>query len=132
MDQDRRHILLSRVLQGLEEQYELLSMVDIVLNHTSTDTPWLEEHPSAGYTLTNSPHLNAAFELDEVKPVLPPTSHTHTSSLCIAQVMLRVSEDVAAGEYQADGIGPEMYNERAVLNVLGLITDHVGLTACPL
>ena len=30
------------------EEYGLLSLTDVVLNHTSNDCPWLSEHPEAG------------------------------------------------------------------------------------
>eukprot|EP00055_Hartaetosiga_balthica_P015001 m.85733 g.85733 ORF g.85733 m.85733 type:complete len:1526 (-) comp8753_c0_seq2:1876-6453(-) len=39
-------------------------IVDVVYNHTSIDTPWLVDHPEAGYTLSNSPHLKPAYVLD--------------------------------------------------------------------
>lgn len=63
------------------EEYGLLSLTDVVLNHTSNDCPWLSEHPEAGlyhssrfftaiinrdsgYSPVNSPHLAPALELD--------------------------------------------------------------------
>jgi glycogen debranching enzyme len=47
-------------------KYNLLGIVDIVLNHTSTDSQWLYDNPDSGYNLVNSPHLTSAFHLDEV------------------------------------------------------------------
>ena len=63
------------------EEYGLLSLTDVVLNHTSNDCPWLSEHPEAGlcvadfantmvadhglgYSPFNSPYLSPALELD--------------------------------------------------------------------
>jgi glycogen debranching enzyme len=57
--------VLHRLLQELERRHGCLGMVDVVLNHTSADSAWLRHHPEAGFSLRNSPHLRAAFELDE-------------------------------------------------------------------
>lgn len=46
-----REIGLSKVQDALRlarEEYGLLSLIDIVLNHTANNTPWLLEHPEAG------------------------------------------------------------------------------------
>lgn len=43
----------------------VLSMIDIVWNHISCDSPHLKEHPEIGYNLENSPHLLVAYDLDE-------------------------------------------------------------------
>jgi hypothetical protein len=67
-------------------------MVDVVLNHTSVDSSWLARHPEAGYSLRNSSHLRAAFELDEA--------------------MLRVSGAIAAG--RVPGVAAAMHSAAAV------------------
>ncbi|KAI6785469.1 Glycogen debranching enzyme-like protein [Emericellopsis cladophorae] len=55
---------VARMIESLEKDYSLLSLTDIVLNHTANNTKWLEEHPEAGYNLTTAPWLESAFELD--------------------------------------------------------------------
>jgi len=71
---------IEAILQVAREDYGLLSLTDVVLNHTSNDTPWLVEHPEAGmsislasesivdvikgYSPANSPHLAPALEID--------------------------------------------------------------------
>lgn len=47
------------------ENSGLLSMIDIVWNHISCDSPLLAAHPDLGYNLDNSPHLKIAYDLDE-------------------------------------------------------------------
>jgi glycogen debranching enzyme len=42
------------VLKSAKEKYGLLSLTDVVLNHTSNDTPWLSEHPEAGKPISLS------------------------------------------------------------------------------
>ena len=84
--------VLGRLVNELETRHGVLSMVDVVLNHTATSTPWLRAHPEATYSLRNSPHLRAAFDLDEV--------------------MLRASSAIARGA--VPGVSPRMDSEAAV------------------
>ncbi|EJF64264.1 glycoside hydrolase family 13 protein [Dichomitus squalens LYAD-421 SS1] len=55
---------LEDILKVAREEYGLLSLTDVVLNHTANDSPWLLEHPEAGYSPSNTPHLTPALELD--------------------------------------------------------------------
>ncbi|CAK7245302.1 MAG: bifunctional 4-alpha-glucanotransferase/amylo-alpha-1,6-glucosidase [Sporothrix thermara] len=52
------------MVRSLEKNHALLSLTDIVLNHTANNSPWLLEHPDAGYNLKTAPHLEAAYLLD--------------------------------------------------------------------
>lgn len=63
--QDDRLTRLQETIKWMENELGLLSMIDVVWNHTACDSPWLADHPEAGYTLENSPHLKIAYELDE-------------------------------------------------------------------
>jgi len=49
----------------MESELGMLSAMDIVLNHTAGTAPWLLDHPGSAYSVTNSPHLAAAAELDD-------------------------------------------------------------------
>ncbi|KAI0792141.1 glycoside hydrolase family 13 protein [Abortiporus biennis] len=55
---------VEEILKVAREEYGLLSLTDVVLNHTANDSPWLSGHPEAGYSPLNSPHLTPALELD--------------------------------------------------------------------
>lgn len=52
------------MVQSLKTKHSLLSLTDIVLNHTANNTAWLLEHPDAGYNLRTAPHLESAYLLD--------------------------------------------------------------------
>lgn len=39
---------IKAVLKLAREEFGLLSLTDVVLNHTASDSPWLVEHPEAG------------------------------------------------------------------------------------
>ena len=48
----------------MEHNLKLLSMTDIVFNHTANNSDWLKDHPEAGYSSITAPHLNPAIDLD--------------------------------------------------------------------
>jgi glycogen debranching enzyme len=45
---EQRFKTVQEWLQKFRTQWGILSMTDIVLNHTANNTPWLYEHPEAG------------------------------------------------------------------------------------
>ena len=46
-DKEERKMMNS-ILKIAREEYGLLGLTDVVLNHTANDSPWLTEHPEAG------------------------------------------------------------------------------------
>ncbi|ROV89393.1 hypothetical protein VSDG_08690 [Cytospora chrysosperma] len=55
---------VKKLVHSLEQKHSLLSLTDIVLNHTANNTAWLLEHPDAAYNLTTAPWLESAYLLD--------------------------------------------------------------------
>ena len=55
---------VKKMIESLEKNHSLLSLTDIVLNHTADNSAWLLEHPEAGYNLTTAPWLESAYLLD--------------------------------------------------------------------
>lgn len=53
-------------VRHLENNWAVLSMTDLVFNHTSNDSPWIHEHPESAYNVVNSPHLAPAYLLDHI------------------------------------------------------------------
>ncbi|KIJ65141.1 glycoside hydrolase family 133 protein [Hydnomerulius pinastri MD-312] len=55
---------MQEILRVAKDEYGLLSLTDVVLNHTASDSAWLIDHPEAGYSPSNTPHLSPALEID--------------------------------------------------------------------
>lgn len=53
------------LINSMERKHGLLSLTDVVWNHTSCDSKWLEVHPEAGYSVETAPWLESALELDD-------------------------------------------------------------------
>ena len=52
------------IVKRMEQRHGLLSLTDIVWNHTANNSSWLEEHPEAGYNMETAPWLQPALELE--------------------------------------------------------------------
>ncbi|KAI5848627.1 hypothetical protein DFP73DRAFT_336178 [Morchella snyderi] len=52
------------IVGRMEKQHGLLSLTDVVWNHTAHNSEWLQTNPEAGYNLVTAPWLEAAYELD--------------------------------------------------------------------
>ena len=50
----------------MRTDWNMLSICDIVLNHTANETAWVTEHPEATYNLVNCPYMRSAFLLERV------------------------------------------------------------------
>ena len=78
---------LKKWLGRINKEWGILGLIDVVLNHTASDSYWLEDHPESGmfhqpftssscsvlmitpqlllgFNVVNSPHLEGALELD--------------------------------------------------------------------
>ncbi|KAF8472815.1 glucanotransferase domain of glycogen debranching enzyme-domain-containing protein [Kalaharituber pfeilii] len=53
-----------KVIGDMEKEYGILSLTDVVWNHTAPNSEWLAEHPESGYNLATAPWLESAYELD--------------------------------------------------------------------
>ncbi|CAI4835347.1 CPA_1a_G0057570.mRNA.1.CDS.1 [Saccharomyces cerevisiae] len=56
---------VKNLVEHIHRDLNMLSLTDIVFNHTANNSPWLVEHPEAGYNHITAPHLISAIELDQ-------------------------------------------------------------------
>ena len=53
------------LVASMERKHGLLGLTDVVWNHTSYDSKWLEAHPEAGYSVETAPWLESALALED-------------------------------------------------------------------
>ena len=63
MPENQKEQRLKAFLDRNLEERRLMSIVDVVWNHTADNSPWLAQHPEAGYSSNSSLHLAMAFEV---------------------------------------------------------------------
>lgn len=102
---DSSYVKMYDLVKSLQNDWRILSLVDVVWNHTAFDTPWLMQHPEVGYNMVNSPHLRPAYALDVA--------------------LNKFSCEVAEGEWQQHGVRPEIENEGDLNNINARLLDTV-------
>ena len=56
--------MLTAFVEKMRVEWDMLSVVDVVWNHTAHNTEWIKEHPEAAYNIRNMPHLRPAYLVD--------------------------------------------------------------------
>jgi glycogen debranching enzyme len=102
---DQSFAELKKVIDELKRDWDMHVITDVVWNHTAFDSPWLPDHPDAGYNLVNSPHLRPAYALD----------------VALAQF----SQEIAEGKWQNAGISPYISSENDVRIIQTRLLDSV-------
>lgn len=100
---------VAKLVKSMEEEYEVLGLTDIVLNHTANNSKWLEEHPEAGYNVETAPWLQSALEVDDtlleysdkLESLGLPTKLTNGADLdrVVAGIKEHVIDKIALWEY---------------------------------
>ncbi|KAG8263282.1 4-alpha-glucanotransferase activity protein [Homalodisca vitripennis] len=82
---------VEQLTNKLRNEWKMLTICDIVLNHTANESPWLREHPECTYNLVNCPHLKPAYLLD--------------------LTLYKFSLEVAKGMWEFSGVPPAVNSE---------------------
>ena len=48
LTEQEKHRELAKMIGTIHQDFNIFSVTDVVWNHTSCDSPWLEDHPEAG------------------------------------------------------------------------------------
>ncbi|XP_018012653.1 glycogen debranching enzyme isoform X1 [Hyalella azteca] len=100
---------IESLIQEVNNKWGVLSLTDIVLNHTANESPWLSEHPDATYNVVNSPHLRPAYLVD--------------------RALYYCSCDIASGKLAQWNMPPNISTEEHVAS----LSDHIfNLVLLPL
>ncbi|MEQ2265164.1 hypothetical protein XENORESO_003277, partial [Xenotaenia resolanae] len=79
------------LVEKLRTEWNMVSITDVVYNHTAANSVWIKEHPECGYNLVNSPHLRPAWVLD--------------------RAIWHLTTRVADGRYKEKELPPDITNE---------------------
>ena len=98
---------VEELVESMRREWGVLSICDVVLNHTANNSSWLTNHPDATYNLSNCPHLRPAFLLDR----------------CIK----RLAREIGEGRWVAEGIPKGKVATAAHLEVCKRLLEEVYL-----
>ncbi|XP_044753239.1 glycogen debranching enzyme [Coccinella septempunctata] len=82
---------LRALIEKMRKEWKIMSICDVVLNHTANETPWIKEHVEATYNCQSCKYMRPAYLLD--------------AALYIFE------EDVRKGMYETRGIPPLISTE---------------------
>ncbi|XP_024943750.1 glycogen debranching enzyme [Cephus cinctus] len=88
----------------MHNEWNMLSICDIVLNHTANESPFLIAHPECTYNSMNSPHLRPAYILDAA--------------------LFELTVQVAAGEWEFKGIPTVVETEEHLNSIRHALHSH--------
>jgi hypothetical protein len=89
---DGGNAAVADVLRVARDEYGLLSLTDVVLNHTASDSPWLREHPEAGGSPGARDMRTAHPRAQATRPQTRRTSRPRSSSTARSSSSLRPSQ----------------------------------------
>ncbi|KAL8625730.1 hypothetical protein ACOMHN_044005 [Nucella lapillus] len=96
---------LEQLVKKMHSEWRVMSLTDLVLNHTSKDSPWLLARPDFAYNMKNSPYLRPAFIVDSI--------------------LRNFSEEVSQGKWEDKGVPAEVKEENQLQAMRHLLHSEV-------
>jgi glycogen debranching enzyme len=96
---------LARQISRIYTDWNMFSICDLVYNHMSTCSPFLQDVPNAAYNLDNSPFLKPAYVLD--------------------RILFHLSKDIQNGAYVNIGISPDELRQHNLDQIRVVLTDSL-------
>ncbi|XP_068096067.1 glycogen debranching enzyme isoform X1 [Hyperolius riggenbachi] len=96
---------VGKLVEKMRTQWNMMSITDVVYNHTAANSKWIQDHPECSYNLVNSPHLKPAWLLD--------------------RALWHVTCKVVAGKYAARGFPALIQNDQQLNTLRGILWEDV-------
>ncbi|XP_077981674.1 glycogen debranching enzyme-like [Glandiceps talaboti] len=96
---------VGQFVEKLNKEWNMVCITDVVWNHTSFDSPWLQNHPECAYNLVNSPHLRPAYVLD--------------------RIMVHFTRDVINGKWEHKGVPQYIDNDNHLHAIRSVLHNDV-------
>ncbi|KAM8930067.1 glycogen debranching enzyme isoform 1-T1 [Pelodytes ibericus] len=96
---------VGKLVDKMKKEWDVLSITDVVYNHTASNSKWINQHPECGYNLVNSPHLKPAWLLD--------------------RALWHLTCDVAQGDYAARGLPALIQTDQQLNSIRGIIWEDI-------
>ncbi|XP_035827253.1 glycogen debranching enzyme [Aplysia californica] len=104
---DKKYTLddVEKLMEFLNASMGVMSLSDLVYNHTAKDSPWVWKHPECTYNMVNSPHLRPAYIVD--------------------RIFEHFSLEVGEGRWQSEGIPKCVNSEEHLSNIHRVLHSKV-------
>ncbi|KAM9325243.1 glycogen debranching enzyme [Gastrophryne carolinensis] len=96
---------VGKLVEKMRTEWGVMSITDVVYNHTAANSKWIKDHPECGYNLVNSPHLKPAWLLD--------------------RALWHLTCNVAAGKYAARGLPALIQNDQQLNTIRAIMWEDI-------
>ncbi|BFY99964.1 hypothetical protein BsWGS_03004 [Bradybaena similaris] len=96
---------VAKLVTFMNKTWGVMSLSDLVYNHTAKDSPWVWEHPECTFNMVTAPHLRPAYIVD--------------------RIFENFSLEVSKGRWERDGIPDTITTEEQLNNINHVLHNKV-------